>query len=200
MLNSTSDELSQYPVGLSLRGSGSSSSLAVATPRLPPIEAEFGVVIAVAPQHLHWAKGTCASVRYFMDDTPIWLLLDGEADTGSLERTYGVNVLRRAEVGHPELVRLSFYSLSTKSAALWLAPFETYLFVDADAVVWGDMRQHADFDHFDFILNTPIGDPEQVRNWVMDAEAAHSASLTSTRRVRFALRQHRRLLGEARRA
>jgi hypothetical protein len=43
--------------------------------------------------------------------------------------------------------------------------------VDADAVLWGDMRRHADFDRFDFIVDSPIGDPNLVRKWVMDADA-----------------------------
>jgi hypothetical protein len=137
----------------------------------PPISAEFGVVVAAKPEHLHWVKGTCASVRYFMGDTPICLVLDGDRPPPDLQATYDVRVIRRADVEHRELRELSFGSLRTKSAALWVAPFETYLLLDADAIVWGDMRQLADFERFDFIVNTPIGRPAAVRKWVMDADA-----------------------------
>jgi hypothetical protein len=139
---------------------------------LPPVDAEFGVVVAATPEHLHWAKGAFASVRYFMDDTPICLILDGEADTRGIERACGARVIRRAEVDHPELVRLSMGSIRAKNTPLWLAPFETFLFLDADAVVWGDMREHADFEQFDFILDKPIGDPKLSRKFAVDPDAA----------------------------
>ncbi len=140
-------------------------------PALGPTDADFGVVIAAAPEHLHWARGACASTRYFMDDTPICVILDGDEDTRDIETVYGAHVIRRSEVQHRELRELSFRSLKAKNAALWLAPFDTYLFLDADTVVWGDMRCHADFERFDFIVDSPIGDPDMVRKWVLDAEA-----------------------------
>jgi len=136
----------------------------------PSGEADFGVIIAAKPEHLHWVRGTCASVRYFMGETPICLVLDGEHPATDLVSTYGVRVLRRADVDQRELREVSFGSLRTKNTAFWISPFETFLFVDADAVVWGDMRRIADFERFDVILNTPIGDPERVRKWVMDVD------------------------------
>ena len=137
---------------------------------LGPTEAGFGVVIAATPQHLHWVRGTCASVRYFMEETPICVLLDGDADTSDIETTCGALVIRRGDVRHRELREISFGSLLTKLAPLWLSPFETYLLIDADTVVWGDMRRHAAFDDFDFIFDSPIGDAERVRKWVMDVD------------------------------
>jgi hypothetical protein len=137
---------------------------------VPETEAEFGVVMAVSPRHLHWAKGACASVRYFMDDTPICLLLDGEADVRIFQRTYGVSIVRRADIERAEPGTFRFGSTRAKHAALWYAPFETYLLLDADTVVWGDLRTHARFDRSDFILDRPIGDPELVRLYVCDPE------------------------------
>ena len=109
-------------------------------------------------------------MRYFMGETPICLLLDGEHPATDLVSTYDVRVIRRADVDQRELRELSFGSLRTKNAPLWISPFETFLFVDADAVVWGDMRRIANFERFDIILNTPIGNPERVRKWVMDVD------------------------------
>ena len=106
-------------------------------------------MIAAAPEHLHWLKGTCASVRYFMGDAPICVLLDGDRSLRDLETAYGIRVIRRAEVDHAELRNLSFGSLKTKNATHWLSPFETYLFLDADAVAWGDMQLVADLKRFD---------------------------------------------------
>ena len=133
---------------------------------------DFGVVIPAKPEHLHWVRGACASVRYFMDDTPICVILDGEDFPDALRETYDVHVLRRAEVEHHELRAVSFGSLRAKNTALWVSPFESFLLLDADAVVWGDMRRLLpDPGRFDFVLDAPIGDPEKVRRSVMDVDA-----------------------------
>jgi hypothetical protein len=139
---------------------------------LAPAEADFGVVVTVTRRDLHWARGTCASVRYFMPDVPVWLLLDGPGSTADLERAYGVRVDRTEDVDHPGLQEVSFGSYLTKLSTLWLAPFETFLFLDADTVVWGDLREHADLERFDFVLDRPIGGSPHVDRWIMDVDAA----------------------------
>jgi hypothetical protein len=126
---------------------------------------DFGVVVPAKPEHLHWVRGTCASVRHFLGDTPICVILDGDEvpeDLGSQ-----VLVVRREDVEPPELRDLSFGSLRAKNTALWASPFDTFLLVDADAVVWGDMRVHADFERFDFVLDR--GGVEPLHS-VMDVE------------------------------
>ena len=152
-------------------------SVAMSTAAFTTATADFGVVIPSRPEHLHWAKGTCASVRYYMPGTPICILLDGsrrDAPT-DLEAVYGVQVICRDDVEHHALRDTSFGSLNAKGSALWLSPFETYLLLDADAVVWGDLRRLADFDRFDFVIDTPIGDRAEVRKSVMDAAAIAKA-------------------------
>ena len=134
--------------------------------------AEFGVVVPTKAEHLHWARGTCASVRAFMGDTPICIVLDGEGSTEDLRSTYGVVVLRREDVEPRELRDLSFGSLRAKNTVLWAAPFATYLLLDADAVVWGDMRAHADFDRYDFVLDQGGFPADSVREWIMDVDRA----------------------------
>ena len=128
----------------------------------------FGVVIPAAPEHLHWVRGTCASVRHFMGDTPICILLDGDELPDELCETYDVHVVLRDDVEPRELRELSFGSLKAKNTVLWASPFETFLLLDADAVVWGDMRLLADFDRFDFVLD--CGGREPLRS-VMDVAA-----------------------------
>ena len=132
---------------------------------------DFGVVIPAKQEHLHWVKGACASIRHFMGNTPICVLLDGEHFPDDLRKIYDIQVLKRADFVHAELRDLSFGSLKAKNTALWVSPFETFLLLDADAVVWGDMRRHADFDRADFVLDGPISDPDSVRRWVMDVDA-----------------------------
>jgi hypothetical protein len=132
---------------------------------------DFGVVIPARPEHLHWVKGACASVRHFMGDTPICVLLDGDEFPDDLRKTYDILVLYRDEVEHEELRNLSFGSLKAKNVALWASPFERFLLIDADAVVWGDMRRYADFERFDFVVDRPNPGPEYVRDGVMDVDA-----------------------------
>jgi hypothetical protein len=137
------------------------------TPILGPTEAPFGVVVAARPEHLHWARGTCASVRHFMGDTPICLLLDGDASVDDFE-AFGVRVVRAAEIEHPVLRRLSG-TIRVKHAGLWVAPFDAFLFADADAIVWGDLRP-AGYEGFDFVLDAPLGSTKSKRS-VMDPAA-----------------------------
>jgi len=131
-------------------------------------EHEFGIVIPATSRHFHWLRGACASIRHFMSDTPICVLLDDERYPHDLEATYGVRVLSRHDVEPKELREASFGSTRAKLAALWAAPFETYLLLDCDTVVWGDMRRLADFDRFDFLLDAPGREPLQA---VMDVGA-----------------------------
>jgi hypothetical protein len=105
-----------------------------------------------------------------MDNTPICVIVDGERDPADLRRTYGVQTIMRADVEIPALKKLSFGSLKAKNAALWLSPFETFFLLDADAVVWGDMRSLADFGQYDFVIDEPIGHLEEVRRSVMDVD------------------------------
>jgi hypothetical protein len=140
------------------------------TEPLDPAEAPFGVVIAAMPEHMHWVKGLCASIRYFMGDTPICLLLDGKSSTGELRETYDVRVIDRTELEGRGLRELNG-STKAKLAALWVAPFDRFLFLDADTIVWGDIRRLADLERFDFVLDRPIG-TRRSRKAVMDADAA----------------------------
>ena len=52
---------------------------------------EFGVVIPTKEAHLHWVRGTCASIRHFMGDTPICVLLDGTRVPHDLRDTPGIS-------------------------------------------------------------------------------------------------------------
>jgi hypothetical protein len=103
-----------------------------------------------------------------MGDTPICVILDGDTFPAELRR-YGVTVVRRNEVEPRELREASFGSLRAKNTALWASPFETFLLLDADTIVWGDMRQLADFDRYDFIVDQPGVEPLYS---VMDVEQA----------------------------
>jgi hypothetical protein len=104
-----------------------------------------------------------------MSDTPICVILDGDSTPADLQRVEGITVVRRDEVEPKELRDASFRSPRAKNAVLWASPYETFLLLDADTIVWGDMRKLADFDRFDFIIDSPGVEPLHS---VMDLEQA----------------------------
>ena len=71
--------------------------------------AKFGIVVCVSPEDYLFGKGTCASIRYFMPDRTIAVLVDGSVDTRSLENTYQhLTVIRRENIDDPWLRQHSF--------------------------------------------------------------------------------------------
>lgn len=98
---------------------------------------DFGIIVACAPHDYRLAKGTCASIRHFLGDVPICLLIDGDFPVTDLQRAYGVRVLPRSNVRNPELRRRSFGWGLTKMVSFWESPWEYFLFLDVDTVVWG---------------------------------------------------------------
>jgi hypothetical protein len=106
-----------------------------------------------------------------MDDTPICVILDGGVFPRDLRDTYDITVVLAHDVEHRALRDLSFGSFRVRNTVLWASPFTRFLLIDADAVVWGDMRRYADFERYDFILDSGNRGPEYVRRWIMDIEA-----------------------------
>ena len=115
-----------------------------------------GVVVPVWAGDVYMAKACCASIRRFMGDIPITLLVDGPADTRQLERLAGVSRLEVRQFG-PEYVRLCSGTSWVKLALFWACPYERFLCLDADTLVWGDVRVYAEFDKYDFIGAHHVG-------------------------------------------
>ncbi|HTV39949.1 MAG TPA: hypothetical protein VMF08_05205 [Candidatus Sulfotelmatobacter sp.] len=112
-----------------------------------------GVVIPVWEGDVYLAKACCASIRQSMGDIPITLLVDGKAtDTRDLQRLHGVERLCIQETIEPEIVRLCSGTPWTKMMLFWMSPYERFLCLDADLLVWGDLRACADFNKYDFIM------------------------------------------------
>jgi len=141
-------------------------------PLAPAASADFssrldGVVIPVWVGDVYLAKACCASVRQHMGDIPITLLVDGAAtDTREIQRLHGVQRLVVQEVMDPEYLRLCTGSSWTKLLLFWMSPYERFLCLDADTILWGDVRCYAEFDRYDFIAAYYLRD-----EWVMDDRA-----------------------------
>ena len=116
---------------------------------------DFGIIIACCDQDYLFAKGCCASIRYFLGDVPICLLIDGTFSVSALEKSYGVRVIDRTTVSEEVLRKRSFGWGKTKMIAFWESPWSNFMVLDADTIVWGDVLKLANFQEFDFIVDQP---------------------------------------------
>jgi len=134
---------------------------------------DFGVIIGCCKRDYLFAKGTIASVRHFLGDVPICLLVDGTFPTDDMNKAYGVQTLYRADVKDDFLRSRSFGWGLTKMVCFWESPFERFLWLDADTVVWGDIRKKL-FQQGNWDIYTDKSDGsfsrEDVTEWFFDAD------------------------------
>ncbi len=100
-------------------------------------------------------RGCLASIRAFAPDAPICLFTDGDFPLRRLEQAYDLIVIPRSAVRSQALRERSYGYGLTKMVALWEAPFECIIHVDADAVLWGDIRANLPDEPWDFVYNEP---------------------------------------------
>jgi len=117
--------------------------------------ADIGFSVACYKGDIPLLRGCLASIKYSAPDAPICLMIDGDFDSRPFEKRYGVRCIRKRDVRHPELQALSFGYGITKLVALWESPFERVIHIDADAVMWGDIRQNLPEGDWDFVHNEP---------------------------------------------
>lgn len=117
---------------------------------------DFGIIIACCDQDYHLAKGCCGSIRHFLGDVPIGLIIDGEFSATELQKAYGVRVINHLNVKNKVLRERSFGWGLTKMVAFWESPWSNFLFLDADTIVWGNILKEANFKDFDIIIDRPL--------------------------------------------
>ena len=114
-------------------------------------------------------QATLASMRHYCPDVPICLTVDGDVDVSDLEKQYDLIVLRTAELPLEKMRKLVAGSFHTKHAAMWEGPFEFYVWIDSDAIVWGDftsqIRTDVDFQIFWSEISVPT-DATEVPPWL----------------------------------
>jgi hypothetical protein len=133
---------------------------------------DFGIIIATYHRDYSFAKACCASIRYFLGDVPICLIVDGTFSVRGLERSYGVHVLYRSQVVNEILRERSFGWGYTKLVAFWESPWKNFLYLDADTVVWGDVLKFANFKDYDVIIDQPCYDysDDGISKWFFDGK------------------------------
>ena len=94
-------------------------------------------------------QATLASMRHYSPDVPICLVVDGDFDVSDLEKEYKLIILRIADLPSAEMRRLIGGNYRAKLAAMWEGPFDRYVWLDSDAIIWGDftsqIRSDLDF-------------------------------------------------------
>ena len=133
------------------------------------VKAPFGFVTSCYSKDVFMVQATLASIKYYCPDVPICLIVDGNVDVAELEREYDLIVLRVADLPSAEMRQLIEGSTRSKLAAMWEGPFEFYVWMDSDAILWGDitpqLRTDVDFQIFWDEISIPA-DAEQEPPWL----------------------------------
>lgn len=114
-------------------------------------------------------QATLASMRRFCPEIPICLVVDGSFDVSDLQKEYGLIVLRVSELPSNKMRKLMSGNGRAKLAAMWEGPFEFYVWLDSDAIVWGDftsqIRIDIDFQIFWSEISIPA-EATEVPAWL----------------------------------
>lgn len=116
------------------------------------VQAPFGFVTGCHAGDKFMVQATLASMRHYCPNVPICLTVDGVLDVSDLEKEYSLIVLRVPDLPSVEMRRLIGGNYRAKLAAMWEGPFDFYVWLDSDAIVWGDftpqVRRDLDFQIF----------------------------------------------------
>lgn len=133
------------------------------------VQAPFGFVTGCHGGDKFMVQATLASIKHYCPTIPICLVVDGDIDVSDLESEYGLIVLRISELPSQEMRKLISASPRAKLAAMWEGPFEFYVWLDSDAIVWGDFTPHVrtdiDFQVFWSEISIPA-DATQIPSWL----------------------------------
>jgi hypothetical protein len=89
-----------------------------------------------------------------MPGVPICVIVDGEFSISELENLYGVIPLYINQIKNLELREACQKSGRSKLSAFWEGPFEKFIYLDCDAIVWGNLLNCLDWSNSDFIVFT----------------------------------------------
>jgi len=133
------------------------------------VQAPFGFVTGCHAGDKFMVQATLASMRYYCPDVPICLVVDGSFDVSDLETEYDLIVLRASELPSEKMRKLLSGNGRAKLAAMWDGPFERYVWLDSDAIVWGDftpqVRTDIDFQIFWSEISIPA-DATEIPPWL----------------------------------
>ncbi len=133
------------------------------------VQAPFGFVTGCHAGDKFMVQATLASMRHYCPDVPICLTVDGDFDVSDLEREYDLIVLHVSELSSETMRKVICGNHRAKLAAMWEGPFEHYIWLDSDAIVWGDftpqVRTDVDFQIFWSEISIPA-DATEIPPWL----------------------------------
>jgi hypothetical protein len=133
------------------------------------VQAPFGFVTGCHAGDKFMVQATLASMRYYCPKIPICLVVDGNFDVSDLEKEYDLIILRVPDLPSVEMRKLIGGNYRAKLAAMWEGPFEFYVWMDSDAIVWGDfisqVRRDLDFQIFWSEISIPA-DATEIPSWL----------------------------------
>jgi len=106
------------------------------------VQAPFGFVTGCHAGDKFMVQATLASMRHYCPNVPLCLSVDGDFDVSDLKKQYNLIVLRVSELPSEPMRKLICGNYRAKLAVLWEGPFEFYVWLDSDAIVWGDFIPH----------------------------------------------------------
>jgi len=133
------------------------------------MQAPFGFVTGCHAGDKFMFQATLASMRHYCPNMPICLTVDGDFDVSDLEKEYDLIVLRVSELPSEGMRNLVSGNGRAKLAAMWEGPFDFYVWLDSDAIVWGDfssqVRTDVDFQVFWSEISISA-DATQIPEWL----------------------------------
>ena len=134
------------------------------------VQAPFGFVTGCHAGDRFMVQATLASMRHYCPNVPICLTVDGDFDVSGLQKQYNLLVLRVSELPSEQMRKLMRGRYQAKLAAMWEGPFERYVWLDSDAIVWGDftsqIRTDVDFQVFWSEISIPP-DATEIPLWLL---------------------------------
>jgi hypothetical protein len=133
------------------------------------VEAPFGFVTGCHAGDKFMVQATLASMRHYCPQVRICLIVDGDVNVSDLEQEYDLIVLRVSELPSIKMREIMGGNPRAKHAAMWEGPFEFYVWLDSDAIVWGDftpqVRTDVDFQIFWSDISIPA-DATEIPPWL----------------------------------
>lgn len=118
------------------------------------LEQNFGIVIACCKADAHYAQACFHSIRHFLGHVPVCFVVDGDpALLGAIRNDASVSYIDKSKTKDTWLQATAYGWGHTKMVALWEAPFEQFLYLDADTVVWGNVLGLVTNNDYDAIVD-----------------------------------------------
>ncbi len=120
------------------------------------MEGSFGIIIATYSGDFYLTKALLASIKKFMPFTSICIIQDGNFSLEEVKRIYNItHVIKKESVKNEFLRNNCFGSRCTTMVSFWESPFDKFLYLDSDLVLWGNILNNINLREADFFHNEP---------------------------------------------